>query len=76
MNVFFIAFIILIFSVSITIFVLVAARGKKSGEAVQLERLAGELGLPLLGGEPFLPNVPILKFIKKPFLLEGQHRGR
>ncbi len=76
MEVFFITLIVLLLFLPVPVFVIIAGRKKKSGEAIQLEKLAGELGLPVLGGEPFLPRVPVLKFLKKPLFLEGEFRGR
>jgi len=39
-------------------------------------QLAAELGLPLYGGESYLPAIPILNLIKKPHYIEGAFEGR
>ncbi|WP_269539696.1 hypothetical protein [Cerasicoccus fimbriatus] len=42
----------------------------------QYPPLATELGAPLHGGDPYLPSVPLLNLLKRPYYIEGGYRGR
>ncbi|WP_309398707.1 hypothetical protein [Cerasicoccus maritimus] len=39
-------------------------------------QLAAELGVPLHGGDPYLPGIPILNLLKRPYYVEGPYRNR
>ncbi|MEO0794358.1 MAG: hypothetical protein AAFX93_04295 [Verrucomicrobiota bacterium] len=41
----------------------------------QFPLLAQQLGVPLIGGDSYLPKIPILKLIKRPYRIEGPFRG-
>lgn len=53
------------FFMIITAFFIIAKRGPSYAQK-QLRKLADELGFSLIGGEPFLPKVRFLYFIKTP----------
>lgn len=42
----------------------------------QYELLSSELDAPLQGGDPYLPQFPILNLVKRPKYIEGDWRGR
>ena len=57
--------IIISFFMTFVAFFMIAKRGPTHSEK-QLRKLADELGFSLLGGEPVLPKVRFLRFIKTP----------
>ncbi|GHC12715.1 hypothetical protein [Cerasicoccus arenae] len=42
----------------------------------QYPQLAAELNVPLLGGDAYMPGIPLLNLIKRPLHVEGEYRGR
>jgi hypothetical protein len=58
------------------IFVARRIRGFAQRQRETWETLARQLSLPLRGGEPLLPGIAFLDFLRKPHHLEGAYRGQ